>query len=176
MILSGQHPRKRNKLEVPKASNIWLPYVTLALAFLLQTIQWPGLSGYFAPEWVFMVLVYWILALPYRFGIYFALLVGLVKDVHEGSPLGLNGLCMALIAYVVLALYQRIRIYPPIQQAGAVAILLLGYLTLKLLLRSLIGDLPAPSWWALVPAFTSAILWPVIFLLLRSMRIRYRVR
>lgn len=163
-------------MEIPKAHNLWLPYLTLVVALLLRTIHLPGVAVYGAPDWVALVLLYWVLAIPYRFGILFAFFVGLVVDVHGGTPLGLNGLALAFVAYAALVLHQRIRIYPPVQQAGMVFLILAAYLVIKHSLRSFIGLSPDQSVLYLVPAVTSALFWPLIYLLLRGLRIRYRVK
>ncbi|WP_167855897.1 rod shape-determining protein MreD [Natronospirillum operosum] len=163
-------------MEIPKANNLWVPYATLIFAFLLGTFVLPGWMVYVAPEWVLLVLIYWVLAIPYRFGIFSALFIGLVVDVHRGLPLGLNGLAFAVVAFSALALHQRIRIYPPVQQAGMVLLLVGIYLLLKQTLRSMMGIGVGPGVLYLAPALSSALLWPVIYLTLRSLRIRYRVR
>ena len=52
----------------------------------------------YRPEWVPMVLIYWVMALPYRIGIGSAWIVGLVLDILEGSILGLNAMALVIIA------------------------------------------------------------------------------
>lgn len=163
-------------MEIPKANNLWLPFATLAFAFLLRTISLPGYAAYAAPDWVALAVIYWVLAIPYRFGILFALLVGVVVDVHEGMPLGLNGVSMAFVAYAALVLHQRIRIYPAIQQAGMILLILTVYLVIKHTLRSFIGLSSGQVFLSVLPAVSSAFVWPFIYLTLRGLRIRYRVK
>ncbi|MEX1057407.1 MAG: rod shape-determining protein MreD [Natronospirillum sp.] len=163
-------------MEIPRAHNLWLPYATLAAALLLHTIALPGVAAYLAPEWMLLVLLYWVLAIPYRFGIFFSFCVGLVVDVYQGLPLGLNGLAYACVAYAVLVLHRRIRVYPPLQQAGMILFILCLYLIIKLTLRSLLGVPYPPTLVHLLPALPSAILWPFVYMLLRGLRIRYRVK
>ena len=67
-----------------------------------------------------MVLIYWVMALPYRVGIGSAWIVGIILDVLEGSVLGLNALGLVVIAYVTLNLHQRLRMFSALQQAGLV--------------------------------------------------------
>lgn len=163
-------------MEIPKAHNLWVPFMSLLVAFTLRTINLPGLAAYGAPDWVALAVIYWALAIPYRFGIFFAFLVGLVVDVHEGVPLGLNGISLAFVAYAALVLHRRIRRYPPVQQAGVILLILGVYLVIKYMLRSFIGLSPMQSFLYFVPAATSALMWPLIYLTLRSLRIHYRVK
>ena len=162
-------------METPKAHGQWVVIATLVVAFLLRTIPLPGPLAYAAPEWVALVVIYWVLALPYRLGIFFAFVVGLFADAHEGAPLGMHALCFSLLAFMVMVLYQRIRVYPPVQQAGTVLVMMLLFLFFKFTLRNLFG-MPGEAPLYLIPAFTSALLWPLIYLMLRSLRIRFRVK
>ena len=110
-------------MEIPKANNLWLPFATLAFAFLLRTISLPGYA-----------------------------------------------------AYAALVLHQRIRIYPAIQQAGMILLILAVYLVIKHTLRSFIGLSSGQVFLSVLPAVSSAFVWPFIYLTLRGLRIRYRVK
>lgn len=162
-------------MEIPKAHGRPIVIATLVVAFFLRTLPLPGYAGFVAPEWVAVVVIYWVLALPYRFGVGFAFLLGLFADAHEGTPLGLNAACYALLAYLVMLFYQRIRVYPPVQQAGTVLLMMVLFLLLKFTLRKLF-NFPGDLLLSLLPAITSALLWPWIYLILRGLRIRYRVK
>lgn len=162
-------------METPKAHGQSVIIATLVIAFLLRTVPLPGPLAYAAPEWVALVVIYWVLALPYRLGVFFAFTVGLFADAHEGTPLGMHALCFSLLAFMVMALYQRIRVYPPVQQASTVLVMMLLFLFCKFTLRNLF-DMPGEAPLYLIPALTSAALWPWIYLMLRGLRIRYRVK
>lgn len=162
-------------MEIPKAQGQSVILATLIIAFLLRTIPLPLPLAYAAPEWVALVVIYWVLALPYRLGIFFAFVVGLFADAHEGAPLGMHAFCFSLLAFMVMVMYQRIRVYPPMQQAGVVFVMLLIFLVCKFSLRNLFG-MPGEAPLYLIPAFSSAILWPWIYLILRGLRIRFRVK
>ena len=63
-----------------------------------------------------MVLMYWVMALPYRVGIGSAWVAGIVLDVLEGSVLGLNALGLVVIAYITLSLHQRLRMFSSLRK------------------------------------------------------------
>lgn len=163
-------------MERTAANNLWVVALSVIAALLLSSMSWPGFFMWWAPEWMLMVILYWVLALPDRLGVVFAFLMGLLMDVLIGYPLGIQGALFAILAYIGLSWHKRIRNYQPLQQAGLVFLILLLYLVLKQILWSFWGRPVFDHPWFLLPAFTSALLWPLVYFTLRSLRIRYRVR
>ena len=82
----------------------WVIVFRCSIAYLLALVPFPEWAMNYRPEWVPMVLIYWVMALPYRIGIGSAWIVGLVLDILEGSILGLNAMALVIIAYVTLSL------------------------------------------------------------------------
>ena len=78
--------------------------LTMAAGMVLAVMPLPGSVppelGYLRPDWVVMVLIYWIIALPHRVGIVTAWGTGLIVDVLLGSLLGQHALAYIVIAYV----------------------------------------------------------------------------
>jgi rod shape-determining protein MreD len=73
-----------------------------------------------------------------------------------------------------LKLHQRIRLYPLWQQALSVLVLLtLGQL-LILWVNGMIGR-PIRSWLYWSPSVFGAAVWPVVYVILRSLRRQFRV-
>ena len=150
-------------------------WVTLFAAMVLAVLPMPQFLpvelGFLRPDWVAMVLVYWIIALPHRVGIATALLAGIAVDVLLGSLVGQHAFSYVLIAYVAASLYQRLRMFSVWQQA----LILLALLGLNQLvgfcLESIVG-LTDWSLWYLLPALSGAFLWPSVFLMLRYLRRR----
>ena len=46
--------------------------------------------GYFSPDWIFLVIIYWIIAVPGMYGFFVIWLIGIITDVAVGSTLGMN--------------------------------------------------------------------------------------
>lgn len=158
----------------PKANGRGIIAATLAIAILFSVIPLPDWARWARPEWVAMVLIYWIIALPHRVGIGAAFATGLMLDVVEGSPLGENAFALAIVAYLALSLYQRMRMYAFWQQSGIVFVLI----GLNQLLCHWVQTLTtkvAPTMLFLLPAFVSALLWPTAMLLLRKIRRQFAV-
>ena len=116
-----------------------------------------------------MVLIYWVLATPEKVGVGVAWMIGILLDGLDGSLLGQNAIALAMVAYVTLILYQRIRMFNPWQQALVVFVLIGLHQLLCNWMQSFRGG-RSPSLIFLMPAVFSALLWPVFMVLLRALR------
>jgi len=95
--------------------------VTLLIAALLEVVPLPESVNWVRPEWMLLVLVYWVLELPSRIGVLWGFFVGLYHDVLVGTTLGQWGLAYALGAFVMLAAYKRMRVFTSLQQCAVPA-------------------------------------------------------
>ena len=121
-----------------------------------------------------MVLIYWVIALPERVGIGIAWMTGLVQDIVEGAMLGQNALALAVLAYLGLILYQRLRMFTPMQQGGVVFVLVGLNQLLSHWVQTLAGAVSTDLLF-LLPAMVSALLWPLLSAFLRMLRRTYHV-
>jgi len=152
----------------------WVVAGSFLLAFLAASIPLPGRVGWFWPDWVAMVLIYWCLALPYRIGIGTGWLVGLLVDVGRGALLGQHALAFATLAYLTLQTHRRIRVFTPWQQAFSVLVFLLIEQVLVFWISGVIGYPPRDGWY-LAPAVGGMIAWPLLFVVLRDARRYFQV-
>jgi rod shape-determining protein MreD len=151
---------------------IWITIVAGMLLAVLRMPQFfPVELGFLRPDWVAMILVYWIIALPHMVGISMACLVGIAVDVLLGSPIGQHALSYVLIAYVAASLYQRIRMFSVWQQATILFVLLWLNQLVEFWIESIVS-VTDWSFWYLLPAVSGAFLWPSVFLILRYLRRR----
>ncbi|MFT4862630.1 MAG: rod shape-determining protein MreD [Pseudohongiellaceae bacterium] len=155
---------------------LWVVALSFVLAYLLAVIPLPQWAMNYRPEWVPMVLIYWVMALPYRVGIGSAWVAGLVLDVLEGSILGLNALSLVIIAYVTLSLHQRLRMFSSLQQSGLVLALVGLNLMVCHWLQIMTQQTISSNLMFLMAALTSAVIWPTLFHLLRQIRRSFAVR
>ena len=95
-------------------------------------------------------------------------------DVLAGTLLGQNGLPLILIAFLVLSLQQRLRMFPLWQQSMVLLVVLGLAQLVQLWLNTLTGNRP-PTLIFLVPVPISALLWPWIFVVLHWLRRRFDV-
>jgi rod shape-determining protein MreD len=143
-------------------------------AYVLAVLPLPQWLLWGRPEWLALTLIYWTIALPHRVGIMTGLLLGVGLDVLEGAVFGQNAFALVVVALLSLTLYQRLRVYGLWQQAGVVFVLIGINQLICQWVQNLQG-VGARSLLFLLPAFSSALLWPVVLLTLRGLRRHYRV-
>ncbi|HAT28315.1 MAG TPA: rod shape-determining protein MreD, partial [Gammaproteobacteria bacterium] len=72
-----------------KAGGLVIIWISIVAGMVLVVMPMPQFVpvelGFLRPDWVAMVLVYWIMALPHRVGILTAWLAGIAVDVLLGS-------------------------------------------------------------------------------------------
>jgi rod shape-determining protein MreD len=157
-----------------RRSGLWVIFATFAVAMLFSIVALPESVprelGYLRPQWVVLVLIYWIIALPHRVGIVTAWLIGLLVDVLAGSSLlGQHGIAFIVVAYIAVSLYQRLRMFAVWQQS----LIVFAIVGLNQMINSWIENIAGVSeWnmWYLLSAFISALMWPWVFLVLRYLR------
>ena len=159
-----------------KSNGLWVIVLSFFLAYLLEIVPFPEWAMNYRPEWVPMVLIYWVMALPYRVGIGSAWCAGLILDILEGSVLGLNAIGLVIVAYVTSSIHLRFRMFSSIQQSGLVLVLLGINLFLSHWLKVITGYTAASDMMFIMGALTSAVLWPTLFQLLRQIRRGFEVR
>ncbi|MCG7498539.1 rod shape-determining protein MreD [Vibrio sp. Of7-15] len=151
---------------------IWLSFL---IALVFQAVPWPGMLEVFRPSWVLLVAFYWILALPHRVNVGTAMVLGLIWDLLLGSTLGIRGMMMAILAYIVALNFQMLRNMALWQQAILLAILSMLGKIIEFWGEYLIQEVsfnPHYLWAGLL----NFILWPWMFLLLRRVRRRCSIR
>ncbi|MDD1627934.1 MAG: rod shape-determining protein MreD [Methylococcaceae bacterium] len=148
--------------------------LTIALAMCLRIVPLPEALAAFNPDWVLLTLIYWSLAVPERVGIFHAWTFGLLTDVLTGRLLGQYALAYSLVIYICLKLHRRLRQFPVIQQGLFIFFCLL----LSQLLLFLIKNFQHPaqlhaSFW--LPVFTGTVSWPLVYTVLRFVRLTGRL-
>ncbi len=153
----------------------WVIWCTFFVALTLQIIPWPGTLDLLRPTWVILVAAYWVMALPHRVNVGTAFTLGLLWDLLLGSTLGIHGMVMSLVIYVIAMNFLVLRNMALWQQAVVIGILTIFGLVLEFFGEFLIQDVyfnPTSLWAGVV----NGILWPWVFLLLRRVRRTWHVR
>lgn len=143
-------------------------------AFILSMVPLPQILQTARPEFITIVLIYWCIALPSRVGVGTGWLAGLVVDVSTDALFGQHALTFALIAYLAIKLHQRIRVFPIWQQALTILVLMMFQGTITLWIKGMLGDAPSLLSFML-PAISTALFWPVAYLLMRQIRRYYQI-
>ena len=148
--------------------------MTFVAGFVLSALPLPETIIDWRPCWLAMLLIYWCMALPERVGILSAWLLGLLFDVQQSFILGQHALGFIFLAYVIIKNHKRMRVYPLLQQSLVVCLYLLIFQAIMLLVMLLSGTITY-TWLYWLPAFTSMLIWPWLFIFMRDFRRRNNI-
>lgn len=155
-------------------SNYLAIYFTYFAGLAFAILPLPTMLNAFRPDWMILIIFYWVLALPHRVSIGHAFILGIIFDLLLGSTLGMHALLFSLLAYIVITNYQLFRYFTLVQTTLLVGLFsLLSKLALYLMASSLQDIILHKSYFWSV--FTSMLLWPWFFLFLRFIRRRFKV-
>ena len=77
-------------------------YLTLIVAFLLYLLPWAGFGLLLRPDFVLLVLLYWMLRAPHLCNVGTAWMMGLLIDVASGSFFGQYALAYSITAFFAI--------------------------------------------------------------------------
>ena len=150
-------------------------FISLVLAMGLNIFPFSSYRKDLNPDWVLLTLIFWVLAIPERIGIFNALAVGLLVDALTGRVLGQHALVYVLIIYVCLVFHRRLRQYLLAQQAFSVFLCLLFSQIIEFMVEGIQGDTKFTlMFW--MPVVIGTFFWPVIYALLGAVQIFKQTR
>ncbi|CAM3790307.1 rod shape-determining protein MreD [Parendozoicomonas haliclonae] len=152
----------------------WLVWLTTFFAAVLSILPLPDVIAPGRPAWVPLVVIFWMLALPQYYGLFFAWIIGVLMDALHGTVFGQHAMAMLFMAMAVTQLHRRMKMYPWWQQSFMVVVIIGLYQLAILWIGNATGRLN-PTLLYLLPAVTSALLWPWLAALFHSLRRRFIV-
>ncbi|MCP1575183.1 rod shape-determining protein MreD [Herbaspirillum rubrisubalbicans] len=144
------------------ASPLFIAF-SLIVAFVLNLMPWGQMVG--VPDFVALALVFWNIHQPRKVGISAAFLMGLLMDVNESTLLGENALAYTLLSYFAIMIHRRVLWFPLRTQALHVLPLMLLAQAVQLVIQLLVTG-KSPDWFYFSESVVSALLWPVVSVLL----------
>lgn len=149
-------------------------YSTFFVGLIGAIYPLPIFLNAFRPDWMVLIIFYWVLALPHRISIMHAFILGILLDLLLGSTLGMHALLFSLLAYVVSISYQRIRYFTIVQTTLLVGLFVLMTKLALYWLASSLQEIVLHKhyFWSI---FTSMLIWPWFFFFMRYLRQRFKV-
>lgn len=140
-------------------------FTTLLLAVLLEMIPLPHGSTRWLPDFISLVLLYWVINQPRRVNVGIAFLMGLVADLATAGMLGQHALAYSVTAYLALSRQRQLIMFNLGQQALSVLALMLCNQSIMVVARMLTGS-AFVGWSYFLPPLIGALLWPLLTKLL----------
>ncbi len=139
--------------------------VTVIVAILLSIIPVPENVKNYWPDWISLLVFYWVLVLPVHLGVMFGWGNGLLEDIISFSLLGEHAIGKAMIGTVVAMTHKNILRFNLLEQMFSVLILQSLAIAVVAWANMLAFDTPIHSvLWQ--PALTTALAWPLVSFLL----------
>ena len=103
-------------------------FLTFIVALWLTILPLPYWLHLIWPDWVFLVLLYWVIKMPYQTHFSWIVLLGIYVDLLLGTWVGQHILSYILCCYLVIRFSSRLQFFSSPQQL--LVILLLSFLNL----------------------------------------------
>lgn len=155
--------------EFPLPVKASLVYLSLVAAILLNLLLLQDMALTLRPDFVALTLLYWSIHQQQHVGMSISFIMGLIMDVIDASIMGQHALAYCLMTYFALLLHRRLRIFNIFRQIPAILWMLLVAQIVIFLTGTLTGTYSA-QWHVLLPSATGALTWPLICIVLGSLR------
>jgi rod shape-determining protein MreD len=147
-----------------RPTSLFSVYFTLFIALLCQLYPWVGQGVILRPDFMLVVLIYWLLRAPHLCNMGTAWVAGILVDLATGSLLGQHALTFALTAYIALSYQRRLVLFNLVQLAGYVFGLLVFERIILLLLKLFEGN-DGQGFGYFWPILTGMVLWQIMIIL-----------
>ncbi len=149
--------------------------LSVFIALVLSMISVTDALYYFWPDWVVLVVIFWCMVEPERYGPLLAVFVGLILDVLTVNTFGVASLGLAFVAFFVNKSSYQLKVMTTWQQT-----MLIGFMLgiLKLLTGWVYGMVEdfGFTWSFWYSILGSMMAWPFVFIALSELRRFARLR
>ena len=139
------------------------------IAGVCMLISLPDWLFYFRPDWLALVVIYWIVKLPERVSIGYACINGLFLDLLLVKPFGVNAIAFVLVGYLAAKWSAQIRVLSLWQQCLFVSVLIMLLKLIVGMTSAIMADFVFTTYYWF-SAVGNVVFWAVISILLRDMK------
>ncbi|NOT15766.1 MAG: rod shape-determining protein MreD [Methylotenera sp.] len=133
-------------------------YLSLLAAYICLLFPWSGLALQLRPDFVLLVILFWLLKSPNQCNVGTAWFMGLWVDLATGGVFGQYALAYTITAFVAAVYQRRLVLFNNIQQLGYVLSLLLISQLVLLTLKTFSGA-EFIGWAYFLPSITGILFW-----------------
>lgn len=135
-------------------------YLSLVLAFICLLLPWSGLALQLRPDFLLLVIIYWLIRAPNLCNIGTAWFVGLFVDLATGGTFGQYALAYTITAFFAIIYQRRLVLFNGTQQLFYVFLLLITSQVILLILKTFAGA-HLLGWAYFLPSVTGILLWRI---------------
>ena len=135
-------------------------YLSLLLAFICLLLPWSGFSLKLRPDFLLLVIIFWLIRAPNLCNVGTAWFAGLFMDLATGGIFGQYALAYTVTAFFAVLYQKRLVLYSGTQQLFYVFLLLL-ISQVTILILKIFGGAELLSWGYFLPSMTGVLLWRI---------------
>lgn len=149
-------------------------FLSFSLVVLFEFLPLPSSSILWLPDFIGLLILYWVINQPRRVNIGVAFLFGIIADIATSSMFGQHALAYSITSYLALIRQRQLVMFNLGQQTLVVLGLLFTNQFIMVLVRMAVGD----KFIGLIyffPPILGALLWPLLNKLLLLPYHRHKV-
>ena len=139
------------------------------IALIIGAISLPSILETISPFWMLIFFIYWIIYTDSKTVYLFALILGLLTDILQGSILGQNALALLISSAFIFSVKKSFYVSNLTTQQVYVFFASLIYLIPLILTHVAIQGFDF-SWLVILSPFTGSIIWPLVRLFLAKLK------
>jgi len=133
-------------------------YLSLIVAFIFMLFPWSGIALAVRPDFMLLVIIFWLLRAPNQCSVGTAWFMGLWIDLATGGIFGQYALAYTITTFIAVIYQRRLVLFSSTQQLVYVFSLLLVSQLIILILKTFAGN-EFTGWSYFLPSLTGALLW-----------------
>ncbi|MCB1667280.1 MAG: rod shape-determining protein MreD [Porticoccaceae bacterium] len=146
--------------------NFWV-LCSLVLGLLMEIYPWSVFDYSWQPQWLLLVVVFWVLCRPSEYGVVLGFFAGLLLDIVLGGVMGRYALGICLSVYLLKAVQKRFHYATVLHQLALVFVLAVVNSLVTGAIDMWVLDVTASGRSVFLPALLTACLWPLVQLPMR---------
>jgi len=152
----------------------WAVAMTTFFALFLMAVPLPQSIFFYWPDWIAIVMVYWALSTPNRFGPLAGFIIGTLLEVLFVRKFGVESFALATLVFIVNGAHLQLRVLSIWQQTIVVGLFIAFYKLVTGWLNGMVADFTITSeyWFSLVG---DCLVWPFAYILLTEIRRKARI-
>ena len=139
------------------------------IALIVGAIALPSELEIVSPFWMLIFFIYWIIYSDTKILYLFAIILGLLTDILQGSILGQNALALIISSAFIFSVKKSFYVSNLTTQQVYIFVASIIYLIALILTHIAIQGFDF-SWLILLSPFTGAIIWPLVRLFLAKLK------